>query len=365
MKRFGVVAALLLTAVFAGCASPAYYLQAVGGQLEILRASRPLAEATADPRLPADLRQRLRVAAQIRDFASHELGLPDNGSYRKFADLGRAYVAWNVFVAAPLSVEAKQWCFPFAGCVSYRGYFSQTAAEDFATERRAAGDDVFVAGVPAYSTLGWFDDPILNTFVRYPEVELARLLFHELAHQVVYVAGDTTFNESFAVAVEEAGLARWVDTHRTPAQREAFGKMSQRRHEFHALVRNARDRLSRVYRGSGTTTEKLAEKARILAALQAEYRALRDGPWSDFAGYDRWFDGPINNATLASVGLYVDGLPAFRALLADSGHDLQRFFAAVRTLAALPQDRRGAHLASLTLKSAGAIGRPNGPPASQ
>jgi predicted aminopeptidase len=165
--------------------------------------------------------------------------------------------------------------------------------------------------------------------------------------------------------VEEAGVARWVDTHGTPAQREAFAKMSQRRSEFHALVRTARDRLAQGYRGSGTTTEKLAEKARILAALQAEYQTLRDCSWGGFAGYDRWFAGTINNATMASVGLYLDGLPAFRALLADNGEDLQRFYGAVRTLAALPQDRRGARLASLTLKSAGAIGQPNGPPASE
>jgi predicted aminopeptidase len=362
MSRRGFAWLPLLAALLAGCASPAYYLQAVGGQWEIYRASRPLANVVADPAQPADLRQRLGVAAQIRDFASRELGLPDNGSYRKFADLGRPFVVWNVLVAPPLSVEARKSCFPVAGCVSYRGYFAEAAAESFAADRRAEGDDVFVAGVPAYSTLGWFDDPILNTFIRYPEVELARLLFHELAHQIVYVKGDTTFNESFAVAVEEAGAARWIAARGTPSQRETFARGSQRRSDFHGLVKKARERLARVYAGPGSEAERLAKKAEVLTTLQSEYRALRDGPWGGFAGYDRWFGGVINNATLASVGLYLDGVPAFRALQAENGGDLPRFFAAVRALAALPKDQRDTRLADVLAKGPAASSSAPAPP---
>ena len=361
----GLLAALLLAVVCAGCVSPAYYFQAVNGQWEIYRVSRPLAEVIADPDIPADLRQCLAVAAQMRDFAVRELGLPDNGSYRRFADLGRPHVVWNVFVAAPLSVEAKQSCFPVAGCVSYRGYFAEADAREYAAARRAGGDDVFLAGVAAYSTLGWFDDPILSTFIRYPEVELARLLFHELAHQVVYVGGDTAFNESFAVAVEEAGAARWIDAHGTPAQRETFARASQRRSDFHGLVKRARERLARIYAGPASDAEKLVQKAGVLAELQAEYRALRDGPWGGFAGYDRWFGGTINNATLASVGLYLDGVPAFRALLAENGHDLPRFFDAVRALAALPKGQRDVRLADALAKSPAGLSDAASPPASR
>ena len=345
MIRTSLAALMLVAALVAGCASPAYYIQAIGGQLEILRASRPLSEAGEDQAVPAALRQRLVVAAQMRDFASRELGLPDNGSYRKYADLGRPYVTWNVFAAAPLSLEAKQWCFPIAGCVGYRGYFSEAAAREFAAGLRAGGEDVYVGGVAAYSTLGWFDDPILNTFVRYPDIELARLLFHELAHQVVYVSGDTVFNESFAVAVEEAGVTRWVEAHGTPEQHEVFVRMEQRRSDFHALIKAARDRLAHLYTGPGEPADKLAEKAHVLAQMQVDYRAMRDDKWGGFAGYDRWFAGDINNAKLASVGLYLDLVPAFRALLAENGNDLRRFYAAVKALAALPPEQRKARLA--------------------
>lgn len=337
-------AAPLLAAMLAGCASPGYYLQAIGGQVQILRASRPIAEAEADPALPQTVRDRLALAARIRDFASRELGLPDNGSYRKYADLHRPYVAWNVFATEPLSIEPKRWCFPIAGCVGYRGYFSEAAAKDFAASLRAKHYDVFVGGVPAYSTLGWFDDPILNTFIHYPDVELARLIFHELAHQLLYVSGDTTFNESFAVSVEEAGVTRWIEAHGTPAQREDFARRDARRRDFHALIKAARSRLKAIYAGPGSEAEKLAEKARALADLQADYRSLRDGRWGGYSGYDRWFAGGVNNAMLASVGLYLDDVPAFQAILAQHGGDLPRYYDAVRKISRLPADERRARL---------------------
>ena len=344
MKRLWRTAPLV-AAMLAGCASPGYYLQAIGGQIELLRASHPLSEALADPAVPSDVRQRLALASQMRDFASKELGLPDNGSYRKYADLKRPYVAWNVFAAEPLSIEPKRWCFPVAGCVAYRGYFSEASARQFAADLRAQDYDVFVGGVAAYSTLGWFDDPILNTFIRYPDLELARLIFHELAHQVVYVGGDTAFNESFAVAVEEAGVTRWTEAYGTQAQRAEFAIREQRRRDFHALVKGARSRLAAIYERPIPDAEKLAEKSRALEQLQADYRKIRDGRWAGFSGYDRWFAIGINNATLASVGLYLDDVPAFQMMLAQNGNDLPRFYAAVRALADLPRDERKARLA--------------------
>jgi predicted aminopeptidase len=350
--------AALLAALLAGCATPGYYLQAIGGQIEILRASRPLGEALEDPAIPIEVRQRLALAMEMRDFASRELGLPDNRSYRKYADVHRPYVTWNVFAAEPLSIEPKRWCFPIAGCVGYRGYFSEAAARSFADDLRADDYDVFVGGIVAYSTLGWFDDPILNTFIRYPDTELARLIFHELAHQVVYVGGDTAFNESFAVTVEEAGVRRWIAANGTPEQRRDFERREQYRRDFHALVKGARSRLGAIYAGPGTKAEKLAEKKLAFEQLQADYRQIRDHRWNGYHGYDRWFASGMNNATLASVGLYLENVPAFQAILAENGNDLPRFYAAVRALADLPRDRRKERLA----EAAAAAPAPSEPP---
>ncbi len=343
MKRAALAAALVL----GGCASPAYVLQAIGGQFELWRAARPLAEAGADPALPEALRQRLALAGRIRDFASRELALPDNGSYRRYADIKRPFVVWNVYAADPLSVEARQWCFPVAGCVAYRGYFAEAAARAFGDERRAEGYDIYIGGVPAYSTLGWFDDPLLNTFIAYPEAELARVIVHELAHQVVYVRDDSEFNESFAMSVEEAGVVRWLAAAGSAAQREAFARGQARRDEFRALVLRYREQLRQAYAGAEPRERKLAAKAALFAALQADYRALRDGPWGGFAGYDRVLGGELNNATLASIGLYHGLVPAFRRLLREDSDELPRFYADVKSLAALPREERQHRLAAL------------------
>ncbi|HMV52778.1 MAG TPA: aminopeptidase [Rhodocyclaceae bacterium] len=341
----GIGVALAATALLGACGTPGYYLQAAGGQLEILRLSRPLDDARIDPATPDTLRDKLARAAAIRDFASRELGLPDNGSYRKYADLGRPYVVWNVFATDELSIEPREWCFPIAGCVSYRGYFAEADAEAFAAALRAQGNDVHVAGIAAYSTLGWFDDPLLNTFMHYPEIELARLIFHELAHQRVYAAGDSEFNESFAMAVEVAGVRRWLAREGSDAQRAAFASAQRRRDDFASLVLKYRDALDAAFRGDADAAHKRAEKARILSELQAEYRALRDGVWGGYSGYDRWFGQEINNAVLASIGLYHQRVPAFEALLAAEGGDLPRFYEHVAQLARLSKDRRDAELA--------------------
>lgn len=342
--RLGIAAAL--GAFLGGCATPAYYAQAIGGHLEIWRASRPIAEVRADPAAPAALRERLAAAERIRDFASRTLGLPDNGSYRRYADLGRPYAVWSVVATGTVSLDPKTWCFPFAGCVAYRGYFAEAAAREFAAGLEAEGHDVFIAGVPAYSTLGWFDDPVLDTFVRYPDAELARLIFHELAHQVAYAKDDSEFNESFAVAVEEAGVERWLAAHGSIAEKASFARMQGLRADFQDLVGRHRAALARAY-ARGTEEEKRSAKARVLADLLAEYRTLRDGRWGGFAGYDRWLGTGVNNATLASIGLYQTLVPQFRALLAGGGGDLPRFYAAARELAGMPREERRRQLAGI------------------
>jgi len=339
--------AIAAAAALCGCASPAYYLQAVGGQIELWRKARPIEAVRDDPATRPPLRDKLQAALQIRDYASRDLALPANGSYRSYADLGRPYAVWTVFAAEPFSVEPKQWCFPVAGCVSYRGYFAQDDAEAYAESLRLEGYDVFVGGVPAYSTLGWFDDPLLNTFIRYPDTELARLIFHELAHQVVYVRDDSVFNESFATAVETAGIERWLTGHGTPAQRAEFNQAQSRRKDFDDLVLRYRERLKAAYGTDLPAPEKARLKAQILGELQDEYRALRNGPWHGFAGYDRWFGQEINNATLASVGIYTELEPAFAALLSQHANDLPRFYDEVKQLAALSREDRQSRLGLL------------------
>ncbi len=335
---------LLVLTALSGCAGLAYLWQGARGQMELLSRARPIDGLIDAADTPSELRAKLVLARDLRRFAARELGLPDNGSYTRYSALDRRYVLWNVIATAALSLEPVVSCFPVAGCVAYRGYFAPEEAEVFAAQRRAQGLDVHVAGVPAYSTLGWFDDPLPSTVIHFGELELARLVFHELAHQVVYVADDTTFNESFAVAVEEEGLRRWVAARQDRAGAERLAASQRHREGFRALVARTRARLAEVYASTTSTPDKLAAKARILEGMQAEYRDLR-ASWGGFAGYDAWFARPQNNASLASVALYAAHVPRFHALLHACQVDMGRFFGAVRALAAKSRDARNEALA--------------------
>lgn len=334
---------LVLAGTLGGCSNVGYYFQAVEGQMQIWHRSRPIAQVIEDKRTTPQVRERLALVLRMRDFASGELALPNNDSYRKYADLERPFVVWNVFAAGELSVAPKEWCFPFAGCVGYRGYFSQASAEQFGAELRRQGLDVFVAGIPAYSTLGWFDDPVLNTVVRYSEAELARLIFHELAHQVVYVRGDTMFNESFAVAVEMEGVDRWLARNGDDAKRAAFDSYEQRKDGFIELVLKYRDRLGAVYAGAETDAEKRRKKAETFDAMRAEYQTLK-ASWGGYAGYDRFFSQELNNAYLVPIATYSELVPGFRRMLAENGGNFPRFYAAVKALGKLPKEQREAKL---------------------
>jgi predicted aminopeptidase len=326
MRRLLFLSLLLL----AGCETLSYYSQAIRGQLGLSGAARPVPAWLADPATPPDLRQRLETAQRIRDFASRSLALPDNGSYASYAELGRPYAVWNVYAAQRFSVDAKQECFPFAGCVSYRGFFSEDDARRHAARLREEGNDVYLGGVPAYSTLGWFDDPLLSTFIRYPDVQLARLMFHELAHQRVYVKGDTTFNESFAVAVEEEGVRRWLEAEGRGGELEALRAARLRRQEFALRVAQTRERLSQAYQGKATDEEKLKRKAE-------EWEKLR-------RDYPNSVPAEPNNAYLVSIALYTQLVPEFERLLAGCGGDLKQFYSRVEALAA----RSGARVALTT-----------------
>jgi predicted aminopeptidase len=329
---------------FAGCAELGYLAQSVEGHLSVLRQARPIDVWLADPATPELVRERLRLAQRMRAFAVTELHLPDNASYRRYADLHRSAVVWNVVAAPELSLQLKSWCYPLFGCAGYRGYFERAAADTLAQSLRAQGLEVTVYGVPAYSTLGWTEwlggDPLLNTFVLGSEAELARLMFHELAHQVVYAGGDTTFNESFATTVERVGLRRWQEA--TGQSPEPPG-VAERRREFRALAAQTREALSQLYAGDLPDDAKRKRKAELMAAMRRSFEALKSGPWAGYAGYDGWFAN-ANNASLGLLAAYDALMPAFERLLERDGGDLPRFYAEVRRLAALPAQQRHATL---------------------
>lgn len=328
-----------------GCDTLRYYTQAVGGHLDLMRRSSPIDEQLGRDAVPAALKAKLQAVLRIREFASRELALPDNGSYKHYADLGRQYVVWNVFAAPEFSLDPLSSCFVLAGCVSYRGYFSEADAQTAGAALRAQGYDVYVGGVPAYSTLGWFDDPVLNTFIQYPEAGLARLMFHELAHQVLYVKNDTRFNESFAATVEQAGVERWLAQRGSDSDRAVYERLQRMRNGFVALILKYRAILEPYYRQDLAVEQKRLGKARRFAEMEEEYRRLK-ASWGGFAGYDRWFAGKPNNATLASVALYTELVPAFRAMLDHEGGNLWRFYAAAKGLAKLPKEERDARLSA-------------------
>ncbi|MES2017429.1 MAG: aminopeptidase [Pseudomonadota bacterium] len=344
-KTKNVLLAGAAAAMLASCTSLNYYAQAAQGQLSLLSDARPIDEWLADHNTAPKLKLRLETARQIRTFAVHELGLPDNQSYRNYASLARPFVLWNVVAAPELSLNPVQWCFPVAGCVNYRGYYSKEAAQAYAAELRAEGNDVQVGGVPAYSTLGWFNDPLISTFIYYPDAELARLLFHELAHQVVYVQGDSQFNESFASAVEEAGVERWLSGYGNQAMRDNYIKFSNRKEQFLNLLLACRRDLEQAYASKAGVAEKRAEKTRLFHKLQDDYQVLKTS-WGGFAGYDRFFAEPLSNAHLAAIATYNDFIPAFRILLARE-KSFPKFYAAVRALAELDKDTRHLRLKQL------------------
>jgi len=327
-----------------GCSTLGYYAQSVGGHLDLLRSARPVPQWLADGEATPSLKERLALSQRIRDFAVSELGLPDNPSYRRYADLKRNAAVWNVVAAPELSLTLKTWCFPVVGCVGYRGYFDRAAADSFAEEQRAAGLEVGVYGVPAYSTLGalpgeFFSDPLLNTFIQFPEGELARIIFHELSHQVAYAKGDTMFNESFATAVERIGGARWLAERATPQAREEYERFDSRRREFRALTQKYRERLDAVYKGPEDDAHKRAAKAALMARMRAEYETLKTTAWGGFSGYDAWF-ARANNASFGVLAAYTELVPAFEALFEREGRDFKRFYAEVNRLAALSKAER-------------------------
>ena len=354
MKKWSVMVGAALLAGCSAVDTVDFYWQGAAGQMDLLARARPIPEVIEGG--DRALAMRPGRVREIRAFASKELGLPDNGSYTRYTDLGRPFVLWNVFAAPSLSLKPLQWCFPIAGCVNYRGYFSEEQARAEAARLREKGDDVHVSGVPAYSTLGYFDDPVLSSFVRWPETEVARLIFHELSHQLLYVKDDSQFNESFATAVEEVGVARWLAANPNPALETQAQRNQKLREAFRGIVSNARDHLTAIYATNASDEDKRKEKLEAFAAMKADYERVKAGE-PGLAGYDRWFAQDPNNASLAAIAIYTDRVPAFRELLRESGNDLPRFYEQVKAVAALPKTERDAALTAAASRSVEAVGK--------
>lgn len=334
---------MTLCLLVAGCTSIAYYAQAVEGQMRLMAGTRPIPDVVNDAATDPRLRRQLESAIAIREFASSELALPNNGSYRSYADLGRPFVVWNVFAAPEFSVEPQQWCMVFVGCVSYRGYYDKNNADRFASELSQEGMDTYVGGVRAYSTLGYFNDPVLNTFLRFGDEEVAHIIFHELAHQLVYAEGDSAFNESFATTVENEGMHRWLTRSAAPERLRDFEKQQERKAQFQQMVADSRDKLRAIYASSLAPDAKRRAKTEVIAEMKQNYADLK-ASWGGYGGYDQWFSQPLNNATLGSVTLYTQWVPAFQALLEQEGGSLPRFYLRVAALAHLPKTERSAAL---------------------
>lgn len=350
MGLAGVVTILGLAVCLTGCANLGYYWQSATGHLSLMSASRPVDAWLVDSWAPERLKARLALSQRIRSFAVAELRLPDNASYRSYADLQRTAAVWNVVAAPEFSLTLKTWCFPVTGCVGYHGYFDENMARAEAVQLAADGLEVSVYPVPAYSTLGWLNwaggDPLLNTFINYPEGELARLIFHELAHQVVYASGDTTFNESFATAVERLGGARWLSTQATEAARREYADYDARRAQFRRLAQSTRRQLAQVYGDQASVAQdrkRLADlKKQAFDDFRQEYSRLRDswgGDSARFRSYDRWVN-EANNASFGAQAAYDDLVPGFEALFTRELGSWPRFYDAVKRLASLPKEQR-------------------------
>ena len=344
MNSSSITAAIRAAAVVAlialssgGC----YLLQSVQGQLALMSKRRPIDRVIEEASTPPALRARLEAVSSIRDFATRELGLPDNGSYRSYADVGRRYVVWNVVAAPEFSVDAKEWCYPIVGCVAYRGYFVEKRARRFAQSLRGRGFDVAVGGVAAYSTLGHFNDPVLNTMMGWNDVELAAIIFHELTHQLLYVPNDSSFNEALATTVEEEGVRRWLSAQGRDA--DLADHLVQQEHyaEVVSLLSATRAELRSLY-ASGLAPESMREKKSAeFAALRSSFARLA-AAWGGHAPFEAWFDADLNNAHLASVATYFTCVPGFERELKAAGGNLTAFYTRVRALAKLGQEKRDA-----------------------
>lgn len=321
------------------CATTSYYLQSLNGHVDLLLKRQPISGILASQNTDKLLRDKLEMVLEIRRFASEHLGLPDNGSYSDYADLGRNFVVWNVFAAPELSLQAKQWCFLFVGCLNYRGYYSEEAANRYAQTLEAQGHDVFVGGVTAYSTLGWFNDPVLNTMLNRDNNYLASVIFHELSHQKFYLKNDTAFNEAFAEMVAQTGVQYWLNLHGTAASRQKFLDKRSDETSFVNLILKYKGKLEMTYNSEISTDEKRANKKFLLNQLAEEYKNQYE-TGGNSGRYITWLSSGLNNAKLTSVITYQDYVSGFLTIFNHEYGNYQKFYGSVEKLSKCDKFRR-------------------------
>ena len=339
----GTIVILSLLALVPACSTLGYYSQAISGHLDLISRERPVAEVIEDKASSAELKRKLVLSQRVRQFASEALHLPDNDSYKQYADLERPYVVWNVVATPAYSIKPKEWCYFIVGCLSYRGVFDKQEAEQLAKELKVEGLDVSVFGTAAYSTLGYFDDPLLNTMLRHGDTNLIGIIFHELAHQMVYVENDTAFNEAFATAVEQEGLRRWFNRAGKPGEYEAYLQKKRYRHAFYGLIIRTREKLETAFAAAATDKEKQRSKEQIYLGFKHEYKAWREA--SGYAGFDNWMQRDLNNSHLALIATYQELVPTFINVLASVGGDMLKFYETVKILGEKDKKTRASLLA--------------------
>ena len=329
IRTLSVIGLILL---FSGCQTVYYYGQVINGQLSIISQSEPIEELLQDSDIDEKLKKRLVFILEVRKFAENDLHLPVENNYLSYVDLDRSYVMWSVFAAPEFSLEPKTWCYPIAGCVAYRGYFAEKDAHEYAGTLKKKNLDVYVGGVSAYSTLGWFDDPVLSTMMRMSETDSAALIFHELAHKLLYVPGDSAFNESFATAVEQEGIRRWLMGKSDRYAHDEYLTKYRKHRQFIELITKYRSRLESVYQSQDADPVKREKKAELFNQMIRGHDALKQ-QWNGRSRYSHWFEQPLNNAKLVSVFTYQDWVPAFKAILNRKNGDLIQFYQECQQLA--------------------------------
>ncbi len=341
--------AVIITALCSGCSSIGYYAQMIGGHIEIHSQTQPIESVINNPETEDKLKHKLLLIQEAKEFAVNNLDLPQNNSYSDYVDLGRKYVLWSVTAAPKLSLKPYQSCFPIVGCMSYKTFFSKDDANKFANSLKQQGYDTYVAGIAAFSSLGWFDDPIINTMLSWRDTRLAGLIFHELTHQKIYIANDTTFNESIAVAVELEGIKKWLKHSGKEDKLDTFIENQKRHQQFLDLVLNTRQQLKSLYQSQFSEYKKSAEKKKLFAELIKDYETLKQS-WKGYSGYDRWFNTDLNNAKLALLSTYTQYVPAFTQLLHNHNGDFANFFIAAKDISKMEKEKRNNFLNSLPLK---------------
>lgn len=330
-----------------GCAELTYYGHAVAGQLEVMGSGEPIKDVIANPATDDKIRRQLELIQRARRFAVEKLKLPDSDSFREYSDLKRPWVLWNVFATPELSLAPKQWCYPFLGCHGYRVYFDEADAKRLASDLEKEGLDVYIAHSPAYSTQGWFADPVYNPMLRYDDLTLVGILFHELAHERIYITDDSELNESFATTVQDEGVRRWLEDKNRVSDFSDYQREQEKDDDFIRMMIEHRNALQQLYATDLIETEKRSGKKKVFSDLKKKFNKLKRA-WGGYSGYDHWFDKPLNNARLAPIGTYHNAVPGFKKLLDKNNYDLDAFYREVEIIAAMHVSARRELVSKLT-----------------